>query len=282
MYPMIDLGIIKLPTYLILFLLAYVVMIIVARKIAVGYHYPKEDILNAAIYGGIGMLVGAKLMYFISRLPSIIPRLDWYIGYWRDKPLEALEFSFGGLVFYGGLIGAVAFAYIYCRRHKLPFLPLADIFTPLLPFVHGVGRIGCFMAGCCYGKEYHGLGCVQFPANELIPELDDVPRIPVQLIEAGFNFAISIVLLRLQKRGNMKRGQLLGIYIVYYTVVRFFMEIMRGDSVRGGLGAMSTSQIISIILVPIGIVLARGKWLEKRFEQYEKDIVEGDVEDEAE
>lgn len=267
MYPYIDLGIIQIPTYITLFLVAYAIMVVWARKLGERYNYPKADILYIALYAGIGILIGAKFMYFVSKLPKIIPNFDVYIELWKNNPTEAMNYSFGGLVFYGGLIGAVVGAYIYCRQFKMPFTPLLDIFAPLIPFVHGVGRIGCFMAGCCYGKEYHGFGSVQFPANEVIEALDDVPRVPVQLIEAGLNFIIAIILYILLQKGKMKAGQLMGIYIVYYTVVRYLMEMLRGDEVRGNVGGISTSQIISIILIPVGIVLVRGKWLERKLEK---------------
>lgn len=274
MYPYIDLGIIKIPTYLTLFLIAFAIMIVLARKFAERFNYPKADILYVSLYGGIGILIGAKLMYFVSKLPKIIPNFDVYIELWKNNPMEAMNYSFGGLVFYGGLIGAVLGAYIYCRQYKMPFAPLLDIFAPLIPFVHGVGRIGCFMAGCCYGKEYHGFGSVQFPANSVIEALDDVPRVPVQLLEAGLNFIIAIILYLLLRKGKMKAGQLMGIYIVYYTVIRYLMEMLRGDEVRGNIGGISTSQVISIILIPIGIVLLSGRWLERKLENqnaYEKD-----------
>lgn len=266
MYPFIDLGVVRIPLYITLFLIGFALMIVWARKIAVRYNYPKADILYVSLYGGIGILIGAKIMYFVSKLPIIIPNFDTYIEYWKTNPMAAFNYSFGGLVFYGGLIGAVIGAYIYCRQYKMPFSPLMDIFAPLIPFVHGMGRIGCFMSGCCYGKEYHGFGSVHFPENELIAALDDVPRVPVQLIEAGLNFLIALVLYALMKRGKMRTGQLMGIYIVYYTIVRFLMEMLRGDAIRGNIGGVSTSQIISIILIPIGIVLVHGKWLEKRLE----------------
>ena len=264
MFPYIESGLLKLPTYILMFFIGYAVMFFWARKIAVKYQYPKSDILYVSLYGGIGILIGAKIMYFVSKLPTIIPKFDLYIKLWKTNPIEAYNYSFGGLVFYGGLIGAVVGAYIYCRQYKMPFAPLLDIYAPLIPFVHGMGRIGCFLAGCCYGKEYHGFGSVHFPKNDLVPALDDVPRVPVQLIEATLNFIIAFVLYRIMKRGKMKTGQLMGIYLVYYTVIRFLMEMLRGDAIRGSIGGISTSQIISILLIPIGIVLLHGKWLEKK------------------
>ena len=264
MYPNLDLGFMKIPLYSTLFIVAFVLMIIFARKLGERYNYPKADILYISIYAAIGILVGAKLMYFISKLPTIIPNFSEYIQYFKQNPMGAINYSFGGLVFYGGLIGAAVGAFIYCRQYRMPFTPLMDIYAPLIPFVHGVGRVGCFFGGCCYGKEYHGFGSVQFPENEMIPALDDVPRVPVQLIEAGLNFVIAIILYILFRSNKMKRGQLLGIYIIYYTIVRFIMEMLRGDSIRGSIGGISISQIVSIILIPIGIMLVQGRWIERK------------------
>ncbi len=278
MYPYIDLGIAKIPTYLLMFLIGFAIMIIWARKLAPRYNYPKEDIFYVSLYAAIGILVGAKVMYFVSKLPAIITHFDAYIELWKLSPGEAMNYSFGGLVFYGGLIGAVVGAYLYCRQFKMPFSPLMDIFAPLIPFVHGMGRIGCFLAGCCYGKEYHGFGSVQFPNNDMIEALDDVPRVPVQLIEAGLNFVITAVLLLLMRKCKLKAGQLLGIYIVYYTIIRFLMEMLRGDAIRGNVGGVSTSQIISIVLIPIGIVLVHGKWLERKLAKKAFRTAEGEIE----
>lgn len=264
MYPYIDLGILKIPTYILMFFIGYIIMIFAARKIGERYSYPKEDIFYVSLYAGIGILVGAKIMFFISKLPQIITNFDTYIELWKVSPIDAFNYSFGGLVFYGGLIGAVVGAYLYCRQFKMPFWPLLDIFAPLIPFVHGFGRIGCFFAGCCYGKEYHGFGSVQFRHNDLIPELDDVPRVPVQLIEAGLNFILCIILFVVMKKVKTKTGQMMGIYVLSYLVIRICTECLRGDSVRGGIGVLSTSQIVSLILIPIGIVLVRGKYIERK------------------
>lgn len=264
MYPNIDLYFIQIPIYTVLFLAAFAVAIVIARHIAPGYGIPKEDVLYASCYGAIGLFIGAKVMYFVSKLPIIVTRFDVYIAYFKKDIMGALNFSFGGLVFYGGLIGAVVGVYIYCRQYKVPFYPFLDIFAPLIPFVHGFGRIGCFFAGCCYGKEYHGFGSVQFRHNDLIPELDDVPRVPVQLIEAGLNFILCIILFVVMKKVKTKTGQMMGIYVLSYLVIRICTECLRGDSVRGGIGVLSTSQIVSLILIPIGIVLVRGKYIEQK------------------
>ena len=250
---------IKIPLYGLLFLIGFFVAVFIGRKIAPYFHGTKEDTTYAAAYAAIGILVGAKLVYFFTKLPTIINRFDAFTRLFRESPLRALEYAFGGFVFYGGLIGAVLAVWIYCRQYKEPFIPLLDIFAPLIPLVHGFGRIGCFCSGCCYGIEYHGFGAVQFPRNEIIPELSQVPRVPVQLIEAGLNFIVFAVLLYIGLKGFCKAGQMMGIYLLYYTIARFFLEMLRGDGVRGKVGFFSTSQMISLLLIPIAVYLLTGR-----------------------
>ena len=264
MLPSIHLfGMVDLPMYGTIFISAFLIAVLIARKVAPPHGVPKEDVVYAAIYGAIGLGIGAKLMYFISKLPQIIKHFPTFLEYMRRSPIDVLAYAFGGLVFYGGLLGAAAGVYVYCRLYKVPVYPFMDIAAPLIPFVHGFGRIGCFMAGCCYGIEYHGPLSVQFPYNELVPELNEVPRFPVQLLEAGLNFIMCGVLFFLMKKTKRKTGQLLGIYLVYYTIARFFLEFLRGDLIRGEVFGISTSQWISLILLPIGIILIRGKWIKK-------------------
>lgn len=265
MFPVLNVfGLFPIPMYGTVFGIGFAIAVLIARKIGPLYGIGRDDITFASIYGILGLLVGAKVLYFLTKLPAIIMHFDIYLRALREDPLNAISYAFSGLVFYGGLFGAILGVYCYCRQYKVPFTPYLDIYAPLLPFVHGFGRIGCFLAGCCYGIEYHGFGSVQFPYNELVPELNKVPRVPVQLIEAALNFILCAVLFFLMKKKKMRAGQLLGIYFVYYAIVRYLLEKLRGDIIRGGVGQFSTSQIISMLLLPVGIVLIGGKWLEAR------------------
>lgn len=268
MFPYIRVfGIISIPLYGTIFVIGFFLAILAARRIAPNYGITREDVTYGAIYGAIGILIGSKLLYFFTKLPALVARREALWHSLENSPWDTLRYmfgySFGGFVFYGGLFGAVYGVYRYCRRYRVPFVPFVDIFAPLIPFVHGVGRIGCFMAGCCYGREYHGFGSVQFPYNELVPALDDVPRVPVQLIEAGLNFIVCGILVYLMKKKKRLPGQLMGIYLIYYSIARFGLEMLRGDTIRGKWGMISTSQIISLLLIPIGVVLLRGKLLKK-------------------
>ena len=227
------------------------------RKIAPKHGIAKEDITFSTIYGMIGLAIGAKLVFFLTRLPDIVLHMDLAVKLIRISFYDFVNYAFGGWVFYGGLIGFVAGLYVYCRLYKINFIQIIDIDTPFLPLVHGCGRIGCFMAGCCYGIEYHGPLAIHFPYNEMVPELCEVPRFPVQLTEAFCNFIMFAILFSIFRKGKLRQGKLLGVYLSYYAVMRFGLEYLRGDVARGKVGVVSTSQLISLLLLPVAIFLIR-------------------------
>lgn len=210
------------------------------------YLIPREDALFTSLFACIGLFIGAKLLYLILEAPDIIRHLDVFI----QKPELLLSLLRGGYIFYGGLIGALSGIYIYCRKYKLSTLRMLDLAAPSIPLIHGFGRLGCFFAGCCYGIHYTGPGNVIFKHSIAAPK--DIPLLPVQLIESGINFMAAILLLAYAKPSR-KPGRTMGIYIIYYALLRFIMEFFRGDGVRGFLFGVSTSQWISLFLLPVGI-----------------------------
>lgn len=270
MFPNLKLfNIVTIPMYGTTFAIAFFAALLIARKISPKYGLSKEDMTFGAVYGAIGLLVGAKLLFFLTKLPKILMHFKEFLELCRVDPGWAFSYAFGGFVFYGGLIGTVLGIARYCYHFKVPYKGFLEVCAPLIPLVHGFGRIGCFLAGCCYGKEYHGFLCVQFPYNEMIPELSAVPRVPVQLMEAGLNFIMFGILFFLLMKKKTRPGQLMGIYLLYYTVARYLLELLRGDILRGKVGVFSTSQIISLLLLPVGIVLVSGKWLPKKLAEKE-------------
>jgi phosphatidylglycerol:prolipoprotein diacylglycerol transferase len=156
------------------------------------------------------------------------------------------------LVFYGGLIGAFLGFYVYSKQFKINFITLLDLMAPSIPLIHGFGRIGCFTAGCCYGIEYDGLFHVIFQRSNAAP--NGVALLPVQLISSGINFLGCIALL-IYARKERESGRVIGVYLIFYSMVRFIIEFFRGDVARGILFGVSTSQWISLILIPIGLWL---------------------------
>lgn len=146
----------------------------------------------------------------------------------------------GGFVFYGGLVGGVVFILL----HKLLTKEKWNTYSLLVPSLalgHGIGRIGCFFAGCCYGKEIH--------------RVHGLERYPVQLMEASF---LIILYLITYKRIKMNR-EVVGFYIISYAVVRFFLEFLRGDLIRGVYYGVTTSQIISLLLIFMVLLFKRLK-----------------------
>ena len=267
MFPSIDLGFMEIPMYGLMFMIGFILAMIWIRSLTGKVGVDKSDALFAAIYGIIGLLIGAKLLFLITKLPNIIKNFDEYVKWFKADYMDALNYALGGMVFYGGLIGFCLGVWRYCAHFKVKIFGIVDLYTPFLPFAHAFGRIGCFCAGCCYGIEYHGFLSVQFPYNEMSPELSTVPRLPVQLIEAGLNFIcfgvlLGIMLKNVKKKKEerkLKQGQLLGFYLVYYLIVRTILEFFRDDSVRGGIGFLSTSQIISILLIPVAVYFVIAK-----------------------
>ena len=177
------------------------------------------------------------------------------------------------MVFYGGLVGAILMAYLYSRLAKIDFWLYADIFAPAIPLFHAFGRIGCFMAGCCYGIE-NDWGFVYH--NEYLDQsINGVTRLPIQLIEAGFNIIIMLVLVYCDTR-RFKKGSLLGIYFILYPTVRFIDEFFRGDEIRGHLLFLSTSQWISIIIFITGAIILSKRYIFEK-DRYERRLKTGDV-----
>ena len=193
--------------------------------------------LIAVIFG----FVGAKLLYYLTILPDII-----------KDPSILKNFS-GGLVIYGGIIGGLLSAWIYCRRKKYSFLSYADVVLPTVALAQGFGRIGCFLAGSCYGKVTDGPLYIVFTNSDYAP--NGVHLIPTQLISSALdflNFAVLSVIFRKQRE---KTGVTTVCYLLFYCTGRFIIEFFRGDLARGSVGVLSTSQFISILVAVLAVVI---------------------------
>lgn len=222
-----------------------VIAAIYRRKI---YNINKEDVIFSSCYAGIGLLIGAKLLFIITIIPDLIKHKDILIA----NPKLLLHILAGGLVFYGGLIGAFLGFYVYSKQYKINFINLLDLIAPSIPLIHGFGRIGCFTAGCCYGIEYDGLFHVIFEQSQVAP--NGVALLPVQLISSGINF-LGCIALFIYARKRRKPGKVIGVYLIFYSIFRFILEFFRGDVARGIFFGVSTSQWISLALIPIGLWL---------------------------
>ncbi len=200
-----------------------------------------------------GVFIGGHLLYALTNIrlfPYLFKKAEFSL--W----LARVQHIFGGAVFYGGLFGGIAAGGIATKILRQDTALYADLMSPIIPLFHGIARIGCFFAGCCYGIESKFGFCAH--GNTLVPDVNGVTRFPVQLLEAGCNFFLVLVMFCLLKKCETCpriRGKLLYIYLIAYGVIRFFDEFLRGDKIRGFIGIFSTSQWISIISVTVSTIL---------------------------
>lgn len=200
--------------------------------------------LNADFVFSMGMVAivagfaGAKLLYCIIEYKAFL-----------SNPWNTL--ASGGFVVYGGLICGVLAAMQMCRSKKASFLQYFDLTAPSIALAQGFGRIGCFLAGCCYGRETNSFLGVVFPHSAIAPS--GVHLLPTQLFSSAGDFAIAAILL-LYARKDHRAGKVGALYLVLYSVGRFTIEFFRSDA-RGAVGALSTSQFISIFTLALGLAL---------------------------
>ena len=199
-----------------------------------------DKIFYLVIWAVVGGFAGAKVLYFLTRLKDIM-----------ENPRVLLDLA-DGFVVYGGIIGGIFSAMVYCKIKKLSFLKYFDLVMPSVALAQGFGRIGCFLAGCCYGRETDSALGIVFHNSNYAP--NGVKLLPTQLISSGLDFMLCIVLILLdrKKKGD---GQIAGAYLVLYSIGRFILEFYRGDLIRGNVGALTTSQFIAIFVALAGVIL---------------------------
>lgn len=173
-------------------------------------------------------------------------------GLYMNHPKKLLTGS--GFVFYGSLLTAIPVMLWYFKKIKVPVLGMLDVMAAVTCIVHGFGRIGCFMAGCCYGLPTDSFLSVIFTNPVCQAEPLHTPLHPTQLYEATFIFTILIVLLILKNKKQFD-GQLFLIYLMVYAIGRGILELFRGDIQRGFLieNILSTSQFISLIVFSVAL-----------------------------
>lgn len=201
--------------------------------------YDEDKLLNMMIITIIMGILGGKLLFILTNLKDIIVR-------------PSILLNFGeGFVIYGAIIMGALTVLLYCRKNKWNTLELLDSIVPGLAMAQGFGRIGCFLAGCCYGSETESFLGVKFPIDSLAPS--DVHIHPTQVYSSIFDFALAALLIFYLKK-NPKDGRTASIYIIIYSIGRFFVEFLRNDE-RGSIAFLSTSQFISIFTLILGLVL---------------------------
>ena len=250
-------GPLALPTYGILLVLGMLAGLWVVSRQARKTGLSPETITDMAVYAIIAGLIGAKVLLLVVEWP-----------YYSRNPRELLSLFQSGGVFYGGLLGAIPVAFWYARRHQLDGWKTADVLAPGVDVGQAVGRLGCFMAGCCYGKPADVPWAVTFSdlyANRNVGTPLDTPLHPTQIYESIACFLIFGFLLWMAPRKKF-HGQVVLAYVFLYAVARFIVEMYRGDAVRGFVlgGRLSTSQFIAVLMVVAAALVLPWLWRRKR------------------
>ena len=208
------------------------------------------DVIVSAVYTVIFSMLGAKLLYLAISWKDIMRVID-QMGYGTADTVWYILNS--GFVFYGGFVGGLLGLLLYIKQFRRNLFDYLTVYATVLPLGHALGRIGCFLGGCCYGMEYDGVFSVDFPIYPGYAGSPTVSRLPIQLFEAVGLLLLFALLVFLYYRFPQKNTLPLWTYLAAYPVLRFVLEFWRGDEARGGLWIFSTSQWISI-----GILLVAG------------------------
>ena len=208
------------------------------------YRADTDQIFFLVLWCLVGGLLGAKLLFWITEWKEV-----------AADPGFILRTMTDGFVVYGGIIGGIIAGWLYSRITKLNFLKYFDLMIPSVALAQGFGRIGCLLAGCCYGRETDLPIGVIFPEGALAPA--GIRLLPTQLISSAGNFLIMAILLATYPR-RKRKGDTGFLYMLLYGVGRFLIEFLRNDE-RGAVGGLSTSQFISLFIVAAGILLMCNK-----------------------
>jgi phosphatidylglycerol:prolipoprotein diacylglycerol transferase len=257
MYPEIfHIGSFPINTYGVFLAIAFLCAILVAVRLAARDGLPRERIYDLSLWMLLGGLIGSKILMLFTE-PE-----------YRDHPLQLLSLDFlrSGGVFYGGLIGAVLTGYFLMKRYKLPWWKTADACAPGIAIGNFFGRQGCFAAGCCWGKPTSLPWGVKF--TELGHQITGVPTDvylhPTQLYESFAMLVVFLFLLWMHRRKRFN-GQVILLYALLYSIVRFSIEFVRDDP-RGDifglttLTGLSTSQMISLLIGIAAAVVLVIRW----------------------
>lgn len=258
-----HLGPLPIHSYGVLLGVAFVVGVFFAMRRAPEMGVQPQIISDLALYILLGIVIGARLLHVLS---------DW--GYYRLHPLSVVKVWEGGLAFHGGLIGAVAISIWYLRSRGISPWRVGDVIVPSVALGHAIGRLGCFLNGCCYGPVSDLPWAVRFPGGSLAaqqhyaegllesPGKMSLPVLPTQLISAAVLVVIFVLLLRITRRATFP-GEVFWSYGVLYGVARFLLELIRGDN-PAVLGPFSLYQSISagiflLSVVMLAVLRARGR-----------------------
>lgn len=247
----VGFNIFGIPPYFFCAVVGLVVAICLNIILVSSKKYCLQEYMKVLLLSIVSMLVFAKVFGCLSGIYRAI-------GVGEHITFDTVKNT--GIVFYGGLFGLLI-GYYWGLNSKLITIKdhhAIDVLAVCIPLFHAIARVGCFLAGCCYGIESDVLSIAYTMTNNGI--VDTANRIPVQLIEAVYNVVIFIYLFILIRKDDWKNRNLLLRYVVIYSCGRFLLEFIRGDTVRGIIYGVSFSQIISaLVWLIILIITIRNK-----------------------
>jgi phosphatidylglycerol:prolipoprotein diacylglycerol transferase len=250
MFPkFISIGSFYIPTYGVLVALGFLAGLSVTLRLARRIGLSADKVTNLAVYCAIAGIFGAKLFMIL-----------FDFGDYLRNPGQIFTFETlqAAGVFHGGLIAALIFAAFYMQKQALPALRTMDAFAPGIAAGQAIGRLGCFAAGCCWGRQCDLPWGVHFRSNFAAPVPLDKALHPVQIYESIADLAIFLFLYRQFGRSE-KPGQIIGLYLLLYSVARFVIEFFR-EHEQSLLGPFSLTQWIALGLLFLGIgILLRGR-----------------------
>ena len=248
MHPILfSAGPITIYSYGVLLASAYLLGLWMAVRRARAAGIDGNRIMDLLIWVIIAALVGAKALLFVVDF-------NHFTSSWQE--FSTLLRSGG--VFYGGLIAAIVVCIWQLRKHRLPLWQSADLFAPGIALGYMVGRLGCLMAGCCFGKPTDVAWAVTFTdpaANFNVGTPLNIPLHPTQLYESVAGLVVLLLLLALERRPGAFAGRTFWSFAFLYAVLRFIIEFYRGDDRGMVFNYLSTSQFISVILAPLAVVM---------------------------
>lgn len=228
-------GSISVYSYGVMIAMAFFVGAYLARRAARETDIPPDSVTDLALLLLISGIIGGRLLYVLLNIREYI-----------ENPVEIVMLQHGGLVFYGGAIGGIAALIIYARKRGFPIYKIGDLMVPYVALGQGIGRIGCFLNGCCWGKPTDSFFGVVFPGS-------GQPVHPTQIYSSlGLIFIYG--LLRLLQKMKVKEGLVSISYGLFYSMFRFLMEFLRGDNMIELFG-LTFSQFVSAIIFIVCIVL---------------------------
>lgn len=245
MHPvLLTIGKFQLPTYGVILVIAFLTATHLIRREAERMGLDARKTADTAIMGLLFGLVGAKALLILIDLPFYLAHPGELLGTIR----------LAGVV-YGGVLGGIAGIFWYVRRHNLPAWDTFDVLAPFAALGMGIGRLGCFFSGCCYGMPYEGP--LAMSAEYTHCTTCSTTVFPVQLLGVLNGIVLCLVLVAILRRRKFE-GQVLLAFGFLYGVTRGLIEFLRGDDEERGLwfdGSISTSQIVAIIFILVSVML---------------------------